>query len=30
MIAVAGLFKFRAGLTGGLDAAPVSRALDFK
>lgn len=30
MIAVAGLFKFRAGLTGGLGAAPVSRALDFK
>lgn len=30
MIAVAGLYKFRAGLTSGLDAAPVSRALDFK
>lgn len=29
MIAIAGLYKFRAGLTCGLDAAPVSRALDF-
>ncbi len=30
MIAIAGLYKFRAGLTCGLDAAPVSRALDYK
>ncbi len=30
MIAIAGLYKFRAGQTCGLDAAPVSRALDFK
>lgn len=29
MIAIAGLYKFRAGLTCDLDAAPVSRALDF-
>ena len=29
MIAIAGLYKFRAGLTCRLDAAPVSRALDF-
>lgn len=29
MIAIAGLYKFRAGLTCGLDASPVSRALDF-
>lgn len=29
MIAIAGLCKFRAGLTCDLDAAPVSRALDF-
>lgn len=29
MIAIAGLYKFRAGLTCELDAAPVSRALDF-
>ncbi len=30
MIAIAGLYKFRAGLTCDLDAAPVSRALDYK
>ena len=29
LIAIAGLYKFRAGLTCDLDAAPVSRALDF-
>ena len=29
MIAIARLYKFRAGLTCDLDAAPVSRALDF-
>ena len=30
MIAISGLYKFRAGLISSLDAAPVSRALDFK
>lgn len=30
MIAIAGLYKYRAGLLSPMDAAPVSRALDFK
>jgi len=30
MIAVTGLFKYRAGLFSPLDAAPISRALDYK
>lgn len=30
MIAISGLYKFRAGLLSPMDAAPVSRALDFK
>lgn len=30
MIAIAGLYKFRAGMRSSLDAAPISRALDYK
>lgn len=30
MIAISGLYKFRAGLVSGIDLAPISRALDYR